>query len=137
MRGDPEIGCGLATGRPEPDVDCSLTISPGDGTAGSLSCKFIRTVDRRRPVWEKELEDLCGCSCWSPAFMVAAACSDMEAERGDLVDDSLRGIELSLSSGDAIMIVEVVGIGAVCFVIGRYFYRYNNLFVLDRFTCKK
>jgi hypothetical protein len=45
--------------------------------------------------------------------MVAAACSDMEAERGDLVDNSLRGIELSLSGGDAIMIVEVVGIGAV------------------------
>jgi len=48
--------------------------------------------------------------------MVAAACSDMEAERGDLVDDSLRGTELrlSLSGGDAMMIVEVVGIGAVC-----------------------
>lgn len=68
--------------------------------------------------------------------MVAAACSDMEAERGDLVDDSLRGIELWLSGGDAIMIVEVVGIGAVCFVIGRYFYRYNNLFVSSMFACK-
>ena len=41
--------------------------------------------------------------------MVAAACSDMEAERGDLVGDSLRGTELSLSGGDAMMIVEVVG----------------------------
>ena len=28
----------------------SLIISPGEGTLGSLSCKFIRTVDRLRPV---------------------------------------------------------------------------------------
>ena len=48
--------------------------------------------------------------------MVAAACSDMEAERGDLVGDSLRGTELSLSGGDVMMIVEVVDIGS-CMIL--------------------
>jgi hypothetical protein len=30
----------------------SLIISPGAGRVGSLSCKFIKTVERRRPVCE-------------------------------------------------------------------------------------
>ena len=30
----------------------SLIISPGAGNVGSLSCRFIKTVERRRPVCE-------------------------------------------------------------------------------------
>jgi hypothetical protein len=64
---------------------------------GSLSCKFIRTVERRRPVWGDDrlrvkelLEDLREGSCCSPAFMVAAACREMDAERGEPGGDSSR-----------------------------------------------
>lgn len=56
MKGDPERGCGLAVRRPEG----SLTISPGEGTEGSLSWRFMSTVERRRPVfgecWFREME---------------------------------------------------------------------------------
>lgn len=31
-------------------AELSLTISPGGGSVGSLSCRFINTVERRRPV---------------------------------------------------------------------------------------
>jgi hypothetical protein len=35
-------------------VAVSVTISPGPGTEGSLCCKFISTVDRRRPVLDPD-----------------------------------------------------------------------------------
>lgn len=50
MIGEPESDWGLVVryeGR-----GLSLIISPGEGTLGSLSCKFMRTVERRLPVWE-------------------------------------------------------------------------------------
>lgn len=50
MIGEPGRGCGLAVRNRE--VWDSLTISPGEGTAGSLSCKFMRTVERLLPAWE-------------------------------------------------------------------------------------
>lgn len=47
MVGDPARDCGLAVRRVE--IGPSLTISPGGGKLGSLSWRFIRTVDRRLP----------------------------------------------------------------------------------------
>ena len=44
MIGDPD--CGLAVRCVE--IWPSLIISPGDGTDGSFSCRFMRTVDRLR-----------------------------------------------------------------------------------------
>lgn len=59
-------------------------------------------VDRRRPEEGEEkprgrelLEDLREGSRWSPAFIAAAACREMEADRGDPVGDSERGTETS------------------------------------------
>ena len=50
MIGEPERDCGLAV---RYEGSCaSLTISPGEGTLGSLSCKFMRTVERRLPACE-------------------------------------------------------------------------------------
>jgi hypothetical protein len=47
MMGEPERELGLALVY---DAPCpSLTISPGPGTEGSLSCRFVITFDRRRP----------------------------------------------------------------------------------------
>ena len=50
MMGEPVIECGLDV-RYEA-VFASVIISPGDGKLGSLSCKFMRTVERRRPVYD-------------------------------------------------------------------------------------
>jgi hypothetical protein len=50
MIGEPERDCGLAV-RYEGSCD-SLIISPGEGTLGSLSCKFMSTVERRLPACE-------------------------------------------------------------------------------------
>ena len=54
MSGDPDNGCGLdLRGRA-----CSpLAISPGAGTFGSLSWRFMRTADRRRPALGEDRED--------------------------------------------------------------------------------
>lgn len=52
--------------------------------------------------------------------MVAAACSDIEADRGDLVGESLRGTAV-LSGGDAMMIGAIlVYITLVLVVLIRY-----------------
>jgi hypothetical protein len=48
--GEPVIDCGLLV-RYEA-VGPSVIISPGGGRLGSLSCKFMRTVERRRPVYD-------------------------------------------------------------------------------------
>ena len=48
--GEPERDCGLEL---RYEGSCaSLIISPSGGTLGSLSCKFMRTVERRLPACE-------------------------------------------------------------------------------------
>lgn len=55
---------------------------------GSLSCRFINTVERLLPGWDdwrfltiELLELRLESSCWSPALTAAAACRDVDADR--------------------------------------------------------
>lgn len=82
----------------------SLIISPGAGTPGSLSCRFMRTVDRRLPACEdcrfllteppeepearsasksckREIYLRLESSCCRPAFTAAAAWREVDADR--------------------------------------------------------
>jgi len=102
------MDCGL-------EVLFSWTISPAGGRLGSLSCKFIRTVERLRPVCgdcrlrERELvEERLECSCWRLALTAAAACSEVDVEREDGDGVWLRMVAASV---EVVMVLGRMGDG--------------------------